>query len=411
MEIVLKQDFLGELWFNQKLQFYNKKIIYKQEFIFIKMISLVTITRNREAFIPLLNQNYERVKNHNVEWIILDDSLNNNKELYPEDATYIHLSQEDVQKYLKLAFERSNQDESWSNWYKYHSKLGYLPIGIKRNIANTFCTGEIIMHFDDDDYYLEDSVKIRMMALKPTNCVFCPKMVGYNTVTKEFINIGSDNTIFEGSLTYYKDDWKEHKFNNMATTDEGVEFIQKLPDYKRIKSDQIMIALIHNHNTKLFNTRDLVKDFKPPWESLELELGSSNKQEMWIIEDIFKNQKNLNYLVINPEVNITETYDQHEWKGIYIGSDTGHKNFKSKDSRKVVDILKKNNFPKHINLVYIKKRDTVILDLLKKKYKIDVLISDFSGNNDFKNRIRTYIKNEKMLCARKFEDQDWFVSL
>lgn len=375
------------------------------------MISLVTITRNRESFIPLLKQNYERVKDHNVEWIILDDSLTSSKDLFPEDATYIHVNQEEVQKYLKFAFDRSNQDDSWTNWYKYHSKLGYLPIGLKRNIANTYCTGEIIMHFDDDDYYLEDSVKVRMLALKPTNCVFCPKMVGYCVNTQEFINIGSDNTIFEGSLTYYKDDWKENKFNNLSTTDEGVDFVQKLPDYKRIKSEQIMIALIHNQNNKLFNTRDVIKDFKAPWEKFELELDSSNKQDMWVIRDIFKNQKNLNYLVINSDVNITQNYDDHEWNGIYIGGDTEHKNFKSKDSRKVVDILKKNNFPKHINLVYIKKRDTVIMDLLRKKYKFDVLISDFSGNHDFKNRIRSYIKGEKMLCAKKYEDQDWFVKL
>ena len=375
------------------------------------MISLVTITRNRESFIPFLKQNYERVKAENLEWIILDDSLTNNKNLYPEEVKYVHVSQDEVQKYLQLAFQRSNQDDTWNNWYKYHSKLGYIPIGMKRNIANTYCSGEVIMHFDDDDYYLEDSVKIRMMALKPTNCIFCPKIVGYNLSTQEFINIGSDNTIFEGSLTYYKDDWKENKFNNLSTTDEGVEFIQKLPDYKRIKSDKIMISIIHNHNSKLFNTRDLIKDFKPPWENLELELDSSNKQDMWVIRDIFKNQKNLNYLVINPDMNITQTYDEHEWNGIYIGSDTQHKNFKSKDSRKVINILKENNFPKHINLVYIKKRDTVIMDLIRKKYKFDVLISDFNGNHEFKNRIRNYIKDKSMLCAKKYEDQDWFVTL
>ena len=395
------------------------------------MISLVTITRNRKAFIPFLIENYNRVKNINIneegnedsnqslneegnknlEWVILDDSLINNKELYPDEAKYIHISQEEVQKYLELAFQRSPQDATWENWYKYHSKLGYLPIGIKRNIANTYCTGKVIMHFDDDDYYFEDSVKIRMMALKPTNCVFCPKVVGYNLSTQEFINIGSDGTIFEGSLTYYKDDWNENKFNNLSTTDEGVEFVKKLPDYRRIKSEKIMIALIHNHNLKLFNTRDVIKDFKSPWDSLNLDLGSSNKQETWIIQDIFKNKKDLNYLVINPDVNITENYDLNEWKGIYIGNDTEHKNFKGKDSRKVLNILKQNNFPKHINLVYIKKRDTVIMELLRKKYKFDVLISDFNGNHEFKNRVRNYIKKENMLCARKFEDQDWFVKL
>lgn len=386
------------------------------------MISLVTITRNREEFIPLSIDNYNRVKNikindeetnseKNIEWVILDDSIKNNKDLYPEEANYIHIPQDEVQKYLDLALQRSSQDETWKNWHQYHSKLGYLPIGMKRNIANTFCKGDVIMHFDDDDYYLDDSVKIRMMALRPTNCIFCPKMVGYDVGTEQFINIGEDNTIFEGSLTYYKEDWKENKFNNLSRTDEGVEFVQKLPDYKRIKSEQVMIALIHNQNSKLFNTKNLIKDFKAPWESLNLELGTQNKQDMWIIQDIFKNKKGLNYLVINPDVNITQNYDDNGWNGMYIGSDTQHKNFKTKDSRKIVNTLKENNFPKHINLVYIKKRDTVIMDLLRKKYKFDVLISDFGGNHNFKNRVRNIIKDQKMLCAKKYGDQDWFVNL
>ena len=37
-------------------------------------------------------------------------------------------------------------------------------------------------------------------------------------------------------------------------------------------------------------------------------------------------------MVINSDVNITKNYDNHDWNGIYIGSDTQHKNFKSKVS-------------------------------------------------------------------------------
>jgi glycosyltransferase involved in cell wall biosynthesis len=374
-------------------------------------VSLVTITRNRKEFIPLLVENYNRIKIPNLEWIILDDSPEQCKELYPEEATYIHLSKEEIHKYLDYSYEILEKTPELEFWYKYHKKIEHLPIGMKRNIANTHTNGEIIIHMDDDDYYCEKSLEIRLYALQKTRCIFCPMIVGYDLKNKLFFNIGSESTMFEGTLAYFKSEWEDNKFNNLAVVDEGVEFVSKIKNYKRIKSEDVIVALIHEENHKLFNTKDLIEDFKPPWDSINIELNSHTKSELWLYKDYFKFQKKLNYVVINPENNITSLLDENDWKGIYIGSDSSHINYKGKDARKIVDILKKNNFPKKINFLYLKKKDSILLDIFRKKYNIEVLISDFGENQNFKNRVRSVIKDKSMVIARKFEDQDWMIQL
>lgn len=374
-------------------------------------ISLVTITRNRKHFIPLLIENYNRIKIPNLEWIILDDSEESSKGLFPEEAKYIHLSKHEIDTFLDCAYQFNAKTPELEYWYKYHKKLSYLPIGLKRNIANNYATGDIILHFDDDDYYLKESLEIRLFALQQSRCIFCPKVVAYDLKNKLFFNIGSESTIFEGTLSYFKDVWETNKFNNLAVSDEGVEFVSKIPNYRRIKSDKVIISLIHQENNKLFNTGEVIKDFKPPWDNLNVELLNYSKPELWIFNEFFKSKKNLNYVVINPEDNITNIFDENNWSGIYIGTDEKHKNYQGKDSRKIVDILKKKNFEKKINFLYLRKKDAVLLDLFKKKYNIDILISDFGENNNLKNRIRNIVKDKSMVIAKKYQDQDWFINL
>ena len=374
-------------------------------------ISLITITRNRKHFIPLLIENYNRIKIPNLEWIILDDSPENNKDLYPEEAKYIHISKEEIHKYLDYSYNILEKNPELDFWYKYHKKIEHLPIGMKRNIANTHTSGEIIIHMDDDDYYCEKSLEIRLYALQKARCIFCPIIVGYDLNNDVFFNIGSENTIFEGTLAYFKEEWENNKFNNLASVDEGVEFVSKIENYKRIKSEDVIISLIHKENHKLFNTGDIIKDFKPPWVNLNIELNNYNKTELWIYKDFFKSKKNLNYVVIGPDNNITSLLDENDWKGIYIGLNDKHKNYEGKDARKIINILKKKNFPKNINFLYLSKKDDILMDIFRKKYKIEVLISDFGKNHNLKNRVRNIIKDKSMVIARKFEDQDWIINL
>ena len=89
-------------------------------------VSIITPTKNREVFLP---QIAACVMQQTVdwEWLILDDSA--------QPSTYLEqLSQQDPRVHYT------------------HSRTP-LTIGEKRNRLIAAATGEVIAHFDDDDYY------------------------------------------------------------------------------------------------------------------------------------------------------------------------------------------------------------------------------------------------------------------
>lgn len=92
-------------------------------------VSLCTLTRNRQAFLPLLqacvaSQTYPH---HLIEWVIVDDSDNREPPFQPD-------SNLDVQvRHVNLPAP--------------------LILGRKRNVSHEYCGGEIIVYMDDDDYY------------------------------------------------------------------------------------------------------------------------------------------------------------------------------------------------------------------------------------------------------------------
>ena len=98
----------------------------------LPLVSIITPTFNRPEFLNLvlecvLGQSYE-----NIEWIILDDSLEPNlnfmEKLTGKSFTYIHSEKK-------------------------------LSIGEKRNQLIEAASGEYIVHFDDDDFYNQDYIQ------------------------------------------------------------------------------------------------------------------------------------------------------------------------------------------------------------------------------------------------------------
>lgn len=92
-------------------------------------VSLCTVTYNRAQFLPLLQrhilaQTYPR---HRLEWVLVDDSDDGGPEFQPDQA-----------QGLKIVHRRLDR---------------HLPLGEKRNLSHTLCSGDIIVYLDDDDYY------------------------------------------------------------------------------------------------------------------------------------------------------------------------------------------------------------------------------------------------------------------
>lgn len=102
-----------------------------------KMVSVITPTYNRDRFLKRALKYFRSQTYSNIEWIILDDS--------PRPS-------------------ESFRDISDSNIHYRHID-GKISVGEKRNILIERSVGEIIIQFDDDDYYSPDYVSMMVSAL------------------------------------------------------------------------------------------------------------------------------------------------------------------------------------------------------------------------------------------------------
>lgn len=225
-------------------------------------VSIVTLTRNRRQTFPLVLQafmdiNYPRDK---LEWIIFDDGSENLNELLPEDMTEI--------KYHRARTKSTDPP---------------IPIGLKRNHANHYATGEIIVHMDDDDLYFPSSVTNRVQALlanEDTDCVGCTRLLCVDVRNKQsptsFI-VNSTGPIFEATMSYRRSFWLDQPFQSNMTRGESRSFLSGR--YSRVRTmpcELIGVFVTHSGCTTLGTSgvRELVTTDKP----IELNLLDSFSQ-------------------------------------------------------------------------------------------------------------------------------------
>lgn len=106
-------------------------------------VSIVTLTHNRKKFFNLAILNYNQIDypKDKLEWIVYDSSNDENN----------------VEDMLPVEAKRSKYN------IKYIKSIGKVEtIGTSRNNAIKECSNDIVMFFDDDDYYPESSVKKRI---------------------------------------------------------------------------------------------------------------------------------------------------------------------------------------------------------------------------------------------------------
>ena len=124
------------------------------------LVSLVTPTYDRDAYLPLihkciLNQTYT-----NWEWIVIDDSQE-------ESAFMLGLNDPRI-------------------IYNYEGKR--ISIGEKRNLCSEIARGEFIVHFDDDEYYAPQYVDsmIQLLLLKSGDIIKLSGFFIFSKVYKQF---------------------------------------------------------------------------------------------------------------------------------------------------------------------------------------------------------------------------------
>lgn len=128
-----------------------------------------------------------------------------------------------------------------------------LSIPAKRNMAARLATGEILMHFDSDDWSAPERMADQVKRLEESG-----KMVtGYHSI---LFHDGNRAAKYEGhppyacgtSLAYLKSFWESHNFNEGLVVHEDNHFVSAAQDCQQIVSvdaGQLMCARVHAGNT------------------------------------------------------------------------------------------------------------------------------------------------------------------
>jgi len=194
-------------------------------------ISIITLTRDRRAFIPLLkycrvSQSYPESK---VEWVIVDDGADPIKDLISDMPNV---------KYILVDTP--------------------LTIGAKRNLAVEYATHDVLVMMDDDDVYPTNSVLKRvahMLAEPRKECLFSTVLPCYEIHKHvSFMNVPPatlpmSQRVSEATLCFTRDFWKAQPFPDIQVA-EGDAFIRGREQMCRELSPQdVIVSLVHRKNT------------------------------------------------------------------------------------------------------------------------------------------------------------------
>lgn len=191
-------------------------------------VSCIMPTTDRPNFVNLaiyhfLNQDYR-----NVELIIIDDGKQSVNNILPNHHRL-----------------------------KYYYTTHFDSIGLKRNFGCQKAKGQIIMHWDDDDYYEHDWIRKQIDALEKSGADVCGlnKIMFFSPLVKKFWNYENKDTerpwLSGATMAYWRKFWLAHPFKDLKIG-EDYDFIWNngAKIFAHEYSDGF-IATLHNANTTL----------------------------------------------------------------------------------------------------------------------------------------------------------------
>jgi len=195
-------------------------------------VSCIMLTANRHKYVPLAINNFLLQDYEKIELVIIDDGKESCASLVPDDPR------------IK---------------YFYSAPIG--TIGLKRNYACERSTCEIIIHWDDDDWYARDWVSRQVNYLLGSGADMCgiEHVHFFSPITDTFWlgtalnrNKGYRMQWLSGAtLAYWKSFWEQHPFEDKNTgEDDGFITKHGAKVYAHEYIDGF-VALLHPKNTTL----------------------------------------------------------------------------------------------------------------------------------------------------------------
>lgn len=224
------KEFFDQLWKNYQqhppLQSNYQK--FDEDF---PPVTLITPTYNRRKFFPLAIRNYQKTDypKDKLEWIIIDDSDQDNiEDLIPQESNI-----------------------------KYHKLESKHTVGYKRNLAVQQAQHDIIVCFDDDDYYQPGHIKYRVACLEhlQKEVVGCTSL-GMLDINKIISNLSVSSfllpyyeRVFESTLAFTKKHAMENPFEDTNCLESKPLIQNHLGHFEEINYQPIIVSLNHYGNT------------------------------------------------------------------------------------------------------------------------------------------------------------------
>ena len=191
------------------------------------LVSIITPTRNRSGLLRLCSRwiSHQTYKGP-IEWIVIEAS-----ELYYP----IYPPERDFNR-VEIVRVPSNTS-----------------IGTMRNIAVMQARGNIIVHFDDDDWQSPNRVARQVDALRGSYIVESSDYYCYFLYTDKASKSWSWGRTFHGSgcsLAYTKDAWRERQFPNVKVGEDQIFCRSPRRGYvKNTRDSDLFVYMRHNSNT------------------------------------------------------------------------------------------------------------------------------------------------------------------
>ena len=203
-------------------------------------VSIVTLVHNRKHMFKLATYNFNTIDypKDKLEWVIYDTSNEN-------ENVRGFLPKDDKMKELNIKYIHQNEGK-------------YESIGVSRNRSVSYCSNEIVLFMDDDDYYPPESVKHRVSMLKFYNkkIVGCTILGTFNInkfisyiYTEPFLS-SYHRRISPSTLCFYKDIITD----TCRFSDESIYECEKLiknidmNEFKEINWEGVIVSIAHKNN-------------------------------------------------------------------------------------------------------------------------------------------------------------------
>jgi ADP-heptose:LPS heptosyltransferase/glycosyltransferase involved in cell wall biosynthesis len=190
-----------------------------------KTISCITVTRCRPELLAHVLQLFLGASDRPGELVIVDDSPHKDSSLMKLDRL----------RYLKVDSP--------------------LSLGAKRNLACQHARGDIILHWDDDDWYAPWRIEYQVSELLKHDADICglDTLVYYDPRNQRAFRYryppGAKPWVAGNTLCYKKSFWEKHPFQDVQVG-EDARFVWQADPRRilRLENDRFIVAMIHDSN-------------------------------------------------------------------------------------------------------------------------------------------------------------------